>query len=53
MPLSLIAPAWEVLQDSRVSPAEIGWFIEHALMIIVAAAMTAVFWTIAEEALDD
>lgn len=51
MPLSLIAPAWEVLHDGRVSPAEIGCFIEHACMLTMAAAMTAAFWTIAEEAL--
>ncbi len=44
MPIALIAPTLTVLEDMRVTPAELEWYSEQLSTILVAAAAMAVFW---------
>jgi len=53
MPVGFIPPMLEVLQDRQVTAAEISWFIQQTLPVIITAVVMAAFQEIAEGALSE
>jgi len=52
MPISFIPPVLEILEDQRVTTAELNWFIQEGIMIVIMAVMMTSFWKIAEESIE-
>jgi len=46
--IGFIPPVLGVLEDQRVSTAELNWFIQEGMMVIIAAVLMTAFWKIAE-----
>ena len=49
MPVSFIPPALAVIADQRITTAEVNWFIQESVMIIIAAVLMAGFLKLSEE----
>ena len=41
-----------VLEDQRVTAAELNWFMQEGIMIVIIAVMMTSFWKIAEESIE-
>jgi len=52
MPISLIPPMLGVLEDQRVTTAELNWFIQEGIMIVIMAVMMTAFWGLVEESIE-
>jgi hypothetical protein len=52
MVIGFIPPTMQVLEDRRVTPAEISWLTQQLLVIITLAVMTTAFWELVEKGME-
>ena len=48
MAVSCIPPMLEVLEDQRVTTAELNWLTQDLLLVVITAVMMTAFWGLVE-----